>query len=83
MVIPPLQTIETQMCQVCDKWGIKYLNISSINESLIKETLSADKPKIVLSSIEKISNPQVQKQLSNLELVYISVNEAQVSLIKV
>ena len=67
------------MCQVCESWGIKYLNISSINESLIEEQINAEKPQIIFSSIEKISNQHVEKQLIHLELVYISVDEAQVS----
>ena len=78
-MIPPLQTIESQMCSVCKLWGINFLNLSSVSEVLIGETILAQKPQILISSIEKISNPDVQKQLSSLSLEYISVDEAQVN----
>ena len=67
------------MCSVCKLWGINFLNLSSISEVLIGETILAQKPQILISSIEKISNPGVQKQLSNLSLEYISIDEAQVN----
>ena len=69
------------MCQVCENWGINYLNLSSIDEAEIGEKVLTMKPKILITSIEKISNLNVQKQLSNLKLEYISVDEAQVNII--
>ena len=78
LVIPPLQTIEYQMTQVCESWGISYLNLAAIDEKLIGEEIAAVKPKILISSIEKISTPSVQKQLFDLHLEYISLDEAQV-----
>ena len=79
LVIPPLLTIEVQMCAICDLWGIKYLNLSSINESSIGDCLKTEKPQVLIASIEKISDTHVQKQLSSLKLEYISVDEAQVN----
>ena len=78
LVIPPLQTIESQMCQVCEDWRISYLNLSSISEAVIGEEIVARKPQILIASIEKISDPNVQKQFANLKLEYIAVDEAQV-----
>ena len=78
LVIPPLQTIEYQMTQVCESWGISYLNLAAIDEKLIGEEIADVKPKILISSIEKISTPSVQKQLFDLHLEYISLDEAQV-----
>ena len=75
-----MQTIESQMCKVCEDWGINYLNLSSINEAAIGEKVLSMKPQILISSIEKISNLSIQKQLSNLKLEYISVDEAQVNI---
>ena len=68
------------MCKVCEDWGINYLNLSSINEAAIGEKVLSMKPQILISSIEKISNLSIQKQLSNLKLEYISVDEAQVNI---
>ena len=67
------------MCMVCEDWGIKYLNLSSIDGSTIGDQIAAYKPQILIASIENISDPLVQKQLFNVKLEYISVDEAQVS----
>ena len=40
--------------------------------------VAAEKPRILISSIEKISSPTVQKQLFDVKLEYISLDEAQV-----
>ena len=77
-MIPPLQTIEAQMCNVCSSWGIKYLNLSTVQEDTIGEKVNSEQPKIIISSIEKISSSTVQKQLFNVKFVYISLDEAQV-----
>ena len=66
------------MCSVCDDWKIKYLNLSRICESSIADTIESEKPQILIASIEKISDPIVQKQLLGVNLDYISVDEAQV-----
>ena len=78
LVIPPLQTIEIQMCTICEEWGIKYLNLGAIDVNSIADHIAAEKPFILISSIEKINNPEVQKQLFNLKLDYIAIDEAQV-----
>jgi hypothetical protein len=66
------------MCSVCDNWKIKYLNLSSICESSIGDRIESEKPQIIIASIEKISDPIVQKQMLSVNLVYISLDEAQV-----
>ena len=66
------------MCQVCEAWGIQYLNLSAIEENSMGVKVAAEKPRILISSIEKISSPTVQKQLFDLKLEYISLDEAQV-----
>ena len=78
LVIPPLQTIESQMSIVCDEWGISYLNISLCDVDAIGDRLKTEKPRIILASVEKISDHAVQKQLSVVKFDYIAVDEAQV-----
>ena len=68
------------MSIVCEKWGIDYLNISTIEVPKIGAKLDELKPRIILSSVERISNLEVQKQLGNIRLAYIALDEAQVSL---
>lgn len=66
------------MCNVCSSWGIKYLNLSTVQEDTIGEKVNSEQPKIIISSIEKINSSTVQKQLFNVKFVYISLDEAQV-----
>ena len=79
LVIPPLITIEKQMCDVCDQWNIEYLNLSSLSDPKdIEVEIEVKKPHIIIASIEKISDALVQKALMNVKFEYISVDEAQV-----
>ena len=66
------------MCAVCQDWGIKYLNLSTVEVSRIGVEIAEEEPSILISSIEKINDPLVQKELFNLKLEYIAVDEAQV-----
>ena len=68
------------MCMVCEDWGITYLNLSSIDGSTIGDQIAEYAPQILIASIENISDPIIQKQLFNLKLEYISVDEAQVTI---
>ena len=77
LVIPPLITIETQMSEVCQKWGIRFLNLSSFSEDLDAEIQSTG-PRIIIASVEKISDSKIQKSLLNLKLDYVAFDEAQV-----
>ena len=78
LIIPPLVTIQSQMVGVCETWGIKHLDLSSISVKTISKYIEAEKPQILISSIEMISNVDVQKELSSLSLDYIALDEAQV-----
>ena len=82
LVIPPLQTIESQMCQICEKWGISCLNLSLVNVEAVGDRIkSLGKPLIIIGSIEKVSDLMVQRQLGGVKLQYIAVDEAQVILL--
>ena len=77
LVIPPLITIETQMMEVCQMWGISCLNLSSFSEDL-DAVIQTNGPRIIISSVEKISDSKIQKSLLNLKLDYVAFDEAQV-----
>ena len=79
IVIPPLQTIQMQMAATCESWEIPYLNLSDINPSTIAEKVATEQPKVLLSSIEDISNCSVQAQLQCLRVAYVAVDECQVT----
>ena len=78
IVIPPLVTIQVQMAGICDSWDIPYLNLSEINPLEIQEKIDREDPKILLASIEDITNPVIQSQIQNVDVSYIALDEAQV-----
>ena len=79
-MIPPLQTIQMQMASICKKWSIPYLDLSDVQSpAQIPQKLAELEPKIILSSIESVSNSAIQTQLQSLEVSYIAIDECQVS----
>ena len=81
LVIPPLLTIQIQMAKICTEWSIPYLDLSQISK---QEDLAANierkQPKIILMSIEDVSNPAIQSSLQLLDIKYVAVDECQVHL---
>ena len=81
IVIPPLQTIQMQMASICEGWGIPYLNLSDITSpSEICLQLAEIDPKIILCSIEAISDHVIQTELQSLDVSYIAIDECQVAI---
>ena len=79
IVISPLLTIQMQMKNVCEGCQIPYLDLSSIaGPSEIAAKLEELDPKIILCSIEDISDNSIQAQLQYLDVSYIAVDECQV-----
>ena len=82
IVIPPLITIQMQMANICSSWNIPYLNLSETQPLQIQEKIDSEDPKILLASIEDISNPTIQAQLQNTDVAYVALDEAQVCLVE-
>ena len=62
------------MAKICDDWNIPYINLSEISKKEDISTIVEEaKPKIILSSIEDISDPIVQNSLQ-LVLNYICIS---------
>jgi hypothetical protein len=79
IIIPPLQTIQMQMSLVCQEWGIPYINLADIkNPDEISQKIEELEPKIILCSIEDISEESIQKNLQKLDVGYLAVDESQV-----
>ena len=79
LVIPPLLTIEKQMCDICREWKIVFVNLSSFSDPYeIQMELEVKKPRIIIASVEKISDVKIQKGLMNVGLDYVALDEAQV-----
>ena len=68
-----------QMAEVCRLWRIPYINLADIKhpDEISKQLISVN-PKIVLCSIEDVSDPAIQKRLQKLNVGYVAVDEAQV-----
>ena len=79
LVIPPLQTIQIQMEKICSAWKIPFFNISNVNPEDIPNKLNELNPKILLSSIEDINREEVQAELHMLKIMYVAIDECQVS----
>ena len=67
------------MASNCVAYEIPYLNLSDVhNPDEIQTKIDEVDPKILLMSIEDVSNPLVQSELQNLDIRYIAIDEAQV-----
>ena len=80
MVIPPLQTIQIQMENICLDKNIPYINLSAITDpTTIRLKIEEVKPKVILSSIEDIGKEEVQNELHKVKISYVAIDECQVS----
>lgn len=77
-MIPPLLSIEYQMETICKDWNIPFCNISSTPPSEIVSSLKSADAKVIIASIEKISDVKVQKAIQNIKVNYVAVDECQV-----
>ena len=67
------------MAEVCKSWRIPFINLADIkNPDDITKLISEVNPKIIICSIEDVSDPAIQKRLQKLKVAYVAVDEAQV-----
>ena len=66
------------MEKICEKWKVPFCNISGLPAVEIIPSLISSQAKVVLCSIETISDLKVQKAILNLKVNYIAVDECQV-----
>ena len=70
-----------QMANICEEWGIPYLNLSDITSPAeICVKLQEIEPKIILCSIEAISDQAIQTELQSVNVAYVAIDECQVAL---
>ena len=83
IVIPPLITIQQQMSKICEAWKIPYINLSNITSRESTPTFThSQAQKIILASIEDLTDVMIQKYLLSLKISYVAVDECQVGKIK-
>ena len=66
------------MQQQMKAWGVKYLHLASVDSDSLTDTLRRTKPRILLSSIERLQETAVLNALLTVRLVYVAVDETQV-----
>ena len=94
LVIPPLVSIQQQLQQasrvieasvtalvkVCQTWNIPFLSLDEIDQASISAVIEEmnPKPRVILSTISRVSEEGVQRQLRRLPVKTICLDEVQV-----
>ena len=80
LIIPPLVTIQQQMAKVCEAWKIPHINLSNALQTKdIHSSQDSIEPKVILASIEDLTNVTLQRYLLTLNNIsYVAVDECQV-----
>ena len=81
MVIPPTVMIQQQMRKQMIFWGTSFLDLSEVKVENLASTIQKDRPSILLSSIERIKDEEVQRALLTFCISYVAIDEAQVILL--
>ena len=70
------------ICQVCEEWGIPYVSLDGMESETICSTIMAMEPppRVILSTVSRVSQEVVQKQLRRLPICTICLDEVQVDL---
>ena len=78
LFISPLVSIEAQVESKMEYLGIRYVSLTRTAPSKLKEEISATYPHILITNVEAISSPEVQRGIRKFPLSYIAVDECQV-----
>ena len=78
LVISPTIVIDQQMQQQMTAWGVKFLHLASVDPDSLADNIRRIKPRILLSSIERLQDTAVLNALLTVRLVYVAVDETQV-----
>ena len=67
--------------QVLRSWGIPWLSLSRTSSDVIVDTVSSmdPPPRVLLSSISRVADKEVQKAIRRLNIRVIAIDEAQVA----
>ena len=81
MVIPPTVMIQQQMQRQMIFWGTSFLDLSQVKVENLASIIQKERPSILLSSIERIKDEEVQRALLTICINYVAIDEAQVILL--
>ena len=77
MVIPPTVMIQQQMRKQMIFWGTSFLDLSEVKVENLASTIQKERPSILLSSIERIKDEEVQRALLTFCISYVAIDKAQ------
>ena len=79
--LPPTRSI-IMICQVCEEWGIPYVSLDGMDTETIFSTITAMEtpPRVILSTVSRVSQEAVQKQIRRLPIRTICLDEVQVEI---
>ena len=60
--------------------GLKYVSLTCSPVDSLEEKIRITKPHVLLSNVESLTSPDIQRRISKLKISYIAVDEAQVRL---
>lgn len=78
MVILPLVALEDQFGAEMDRLGIRYISLTSTSIETLVEQIEETKPYVLLTNVESLNAIAIQRKISQLQLAYIAIDEAQV-----
>ena len=65
---------------MCGQWGIPFISLDGVDAESIPQLVESmePKPRVILSTISKISEPTIQKQIRRMPIKTICLDEVQV-----
>ena len=78
----PLVNLENQIEENMRRLGLRYVNLTTTPVDLLEDKLKIVQPHVLLSNVESLTTPNIQRKISRLKVSYIAVDEAQVQIVK-
>ena len=78
ILILPLVALEAQVEADLTKLGLRFVSLTCSPPDTLAEQIRTKKPHVLVSNVESLTSPDVQRRISQLNISYISVDEAQV-----
>ena len=78
ILILPLVALEPQVEDEMTRLGLRFVSLTRSPVESLEEEIGITRPHILLSNVESLTSPDIQRRISKLQISYIAVDEAQV-----
>ena len=78
ILILPLVALEPQVEDEMTRLGLRFVSLTRSPVESLEEEIRITRPHILLSNVESLTSPDIQRRISKLQISYIAVDEAQV-----